>query len=211
MLTDSLNIESFVEVLSSKEPVPGGGGAAALVGALGSALGSMVGNLTTGKKKYAEVEAEIKLLLEKSEALTRELTRLIDGDAEAFKPLAEAYGLPSATDEEKAEKERVIQEMLVVAAGSPMAIAEACLKVLRLMDDYALKGSRLAVSDAGCGAAFCGAAIRAAQLNVLINLKLMKDHEKIKTIENRLNQIVEEGSYLENKVFNYVREELTIG
>lgn len=204
-------IDGFLEVLGSKEPVPGGGGAAALVGAIGSALGSMVGNLTVGKKKYADVEDDIKELLIKSEALTAELESLIDGDAEAFRPLAKAYGLPSSTDEEKAEKHRVIQEALEGAASAPLEIARVSLEVLRLMDEYALKGSRLAVSDAGCGAAFCGAAIRAAQLNVMINLRLMDNAEKRSGYEKKLDDIVKEGAYLEDKIFTYVKEELAGG
>ena len=94
----------FVEVLASKAPVPGGGGASALVGAVGTALGNMVGSLTVGKKKYADVEEEMYQLKAKADQLQADLLRLIERDAEVFEPLAKAYGMPRETEEEKAEK-----------------------------------------------------------------------------------------------------------
>ena len=93
----------FVEVLASKAPVPGGGGASALVGAIGTALGNMVGSLTVGKKKYADVEEEMWELKKKADELQKELLHLIERDAEVFEPLSKAYGMPRETEEEKAE------------------------------------------------------------------------------------------------------------
>ena len=122
----------FAEVLASKEPVPGGGGASAYVGSLGVALGSMVGNLTLGKKKYADVEEEIKDLLEKSQSLMDRLNSLVEADAEAFKPLSDAYRLPSGTDEEKEYKEKMIQASLKAAAQAPLDIAKACCEAIEL-------------------------------------------------------------------------------
>ena len=104
--------EEFVDVLASKAPVPGGGGASALVGAIGMALGNMVGSLTVGKKKYADVEADIIALKEKATALQADFLRLVEADAEAFEPLAKAYGMPRETEEEKAEKARVMAIVL---------------------------------------------------------------------------------------------------
>ena len=108
----------FIDELSSKSPVPGGGGAAALVGSIGVALGSMVGNLTVGKEKYSDVEEDIQILLKKSEALIMRLNQLVHKDAAVFEPLANAYKMPITTAEERAEKERVLQECLVAAAKS---------------------------------------------------------------------------------------------
>lgn len=198
----------FLDELSSKAPVPGGGGASALVGAIGVALGSMVGNLTTGKKKYADVEEEIQLLLRKSEELTMRLKQLVQKDAAVFEPLAKAYGLPTDTEEEKEEKERALQEALVQATRVPLAIAECSLEGIHLLDQYAKKGSRLVVSDAGVGVIFCKSALQGAKLNVLINLKLMKNEELKKELSDRMAAIEEEGLQLADQVYQYVEGEL---
>ena len=116
----------FVEVLGSKAPVPGGGGASALVGAVGTALGNMVGALTVGKKKYADVEEEMKELMAKATTLQDELLHLIERDAEVFEPLSKAYGMPRETEEEKAEKARVMEIVLKDACSVPMEIMEKC-------------------------------------------------------------------------------------
>ena len=118
--------EEFVDVLASKAPVPGGGGASALVGAIGMALGNMVGSLTVGKKKYADVEEEMWELKGKADALQKELLALIERDAEVFEPLSKAYGMPRETEEEKAEKARVMEIVLKDACSVPMEIMEKC-------------------------------------------------------------------------------------
>jgi len=99
----------FIEALASKAPVPGGGGAAAMGGAIGMALSNMVGNLTVGKKKYAAVEDEVKTLLEEGSAIIEALKNLVDQDAEVFEPLSKAYGLPKDTPEQAAYKEEVME------------------------------------------------------------------------------------------------------
>lgn len=202
-------MKKFISDLSSSSPAPGGGGAAALVGAVGLALGTMVGNLTSGKKKYADVQEDIERLIERSVALTERLEGLISEDAAAFEPLAAAYRLPSGTDEEKKRKEEVMQAGLQGAARVPLEIARASVEALELLDEYALKGSRLAVSDAGCGAAFCGAAVRAAEYNVLINIRLMKDVKKRDCLAEELDSLVKKGAELEEKICSYVKEELS--
>lgn len=198
----------FIEVLAAKAPVPGGGGASALVGAIGMALGSMVGNLTTGKKKYANVEEDIQALLIKSNALTKRLNGLVQEDAEVFEPLSKAYGLPADTEEEKSVKEEVLQAALVRATQVPLEIAECSLEGIRLLDQYAKKGSRLAVSDAGVGAVFCKSALQGAKLNVLINLKLMKNEALKKEFSGKMAVIEEEGLKLADQVYEYVEEQL---
>lgn len=198
----------FIDELASKAPVPGGGGASALVGSIGIALGSMVGNLTTGKKSYADVEKDIQILLQKSEALIMRLNQLVQKDASVFEPLAAAYGMPANTEEEKAEKDRVLQEALVQATRVPLAIAECSLEGIRLLEQYAKKGSRLVVSDAGVGAVFCKASLQGAKLNVMINLKLMKNEELKKELSGRMTVIEEEGLKLADEVYQYVEEQL---
>ena len=107
------NVDKFLETLASKAPAPGGGGAAALCGAVGIALGNMVGNLTIGKKKYADVQEDIKALNEKAEELRAEFLALIDADAAAFRPLSRAYGIPK-DDPARAE----VMEAALLAAVS---------------------------------------------------------------------------------------------
>ncbi|HHT44472.1 MAG TPA: cyclodeaminase/cyclohydrolase family protein [Fastidiosipila sp.] len=187
-----LTIETFVEELASNAPVPGGGGASALVGAIGVALGNMVGSLTVGKKKYADVEEEIKTLKEKSTALQDKLLQLVEEDAKVFEPLSRAYGLPSGTDEEKAEKAKVLEEALNLACSVPMQIMETIGEAVSILEEFNEKGSRLAISDVGCGAICCQAALRAASLNVFINTKLMKDKENADKLNEKANALLEE-------------------
>ena len=198
----------FAEVLASKEPVPGGGGASAYVGSLGMALGSMVGNLTLGKKKYADVEEDIKALLERSQQLMKILNDLVEADAEAFKPLSDAYRLPSGTDEEKEYKETMIQASLKAAAQAPLDIAKACTEAIELHKEFAEKGSRLAVSDAGCGAIFCKAALQGARLNVLINLNLMKDEDLKYKMQKEIDEVTLKGAAMADEVYSYVENNL---
>jgi formiminotetrahydrofolate cyclodeaminase len=204
------SVQEFSDILSTKEPVPGGGGASAYVGALGTALGSMVGNLTTGKKKYAEVEDEIQELLGKSETLRGELMELIERDAAAFYPLSQAYGLPKETEEEKAEKERVLQAALVEATMVPLTIAEKSVESLRVMKRYAQIGSRIALSDAGVGAAFCEAAFKGAKLNVLINTRIMKDAALKAEVEEKLAALETEALSLGKETYDMVESYLRV-
>ena len=180
----------FVEVLGSKAPVPGGGGASALVGAVGTALGNMVGALTVGKKKYADVEEEMKELMAKATTLQDELLHLIERDAEVFEPLSKAYGMPRETEEEKAEKARVMEIVLKDACSVPMEIMEKCCEAIDLIVEFAAKGSALAISDAGVGAAFCKAALEGASLNVYINTKSMKNREYAEELNRKCDEML---------------------
>ena len=180
----------FVEVLASKAPVPGGGGASALVGAIGTALGNMVGSLTVGKKKYADVEEEMYELKGKADALQKELLHLIERDAEVFEPLSKAYGMPRNTEEEKAEKARVMEIVLKDACSVPMEIMERCCESIDLIEVFAEKGSTLAISDAGVGATFCKAALEGASLNVFINTKSMKNREYADELNKKADKML---------------------
>ena len=182
--------DEFVEILSSKSPVPGGGGASALVGAVGAALCNMVGNLTVGKKKYAEVEEELRALMEQVTEIQNRFLQLIDEDAEGFAPLAKAYSLPSATEEEKAEKARVMEECLVNACRVPMEIMENCCQAIGLVKIFAAKGSVLAVSDAGVAAECCRAALMGASLNIYINTKSMKNREYAEELNQKCDEMI---------------------
>ena len=171
----NLSCEAFLEDLAGSAPAPGGGGAAALVGAAGAALGNMVGSLTIGKKKYAAVEADILILNRRAAALRKRLEGLVQADADAFTPLAAAYKLPKETPEQQAHKATVLEAALEVACAVPLEIMSACCEGIALAAEYAEKGSVMAVSDAGCAALFCKAALQAAGLNVSINTRLMAD------------------------------------
>ena len=194
----------FVEVLASKAPVPGGGGASALVGAVGTALGHMVGSLTVGKKKYADVEEEMWELKGKADALQKELLALIERDAEVFEPLSKAYGMPRETEEEKAEKARVMEIVLKDACSVPMEIMEKCCEALDLIKEFAAKGSALAISDAGVGAVFCKAALQGASLNVYINTKSMKNREYAEELNTKADAMLEKYTKLADEVFESV-------
>lgn len=191
----------FLEVLSSSEPVPGGGGASAAVGAFAAALGMMVTNLTIGKKKYAEVEEEIKDIRGQLEVLRNELVHLTDEDAKAFEPLSKAYGLPKETEEQKKEKEKVMEQALYEASVVPMQIMESILKAMRLLKVLEEKGSRLAVSDVGVGILFAQAALEGASLNVFINTKMMKNRERAGEMNSRTDVMINEGQALKDDIY----------
>ena len=172
---ETQSIADFVDRLASKDAVPGGGGASALAGALGAALGAMAANLTIGKKKYAAVQEDVTRAAQQMTQQAKELMDGIRADAEAFAPLASAYGLPSQTQQEKAEKQRVLQRALLDAAQPPMLLIRTCLQVVETLQELSEKASRLVISDVGCGAAMCRACLQAAALNVYINARMLQD------------------------------------
>lgn len=191
----------FLEDLSSSRPVPGGGGASATVGAFASALGMMVANLTVGKKKYADVEEEIKEAREQLEKLRDELVALTDRDAEAFEPLSKAYGLPKETQEQKEEKERILEQALYEASIVPMDIMETVLKVMHFLKVMGEKGSKIAVSDVGVGILFAQAALEGASLNVFINTNLMKNRERAEELNQKTDAMIQEGRELKETIY----------
>ena len=252
----------FVEVLSSKAPVPGGGGASALVAAVGTALGNMVGSLTVGKKKYADVEDEMWELKKKCDQLQKDFLHLIERDAEVFEPLSKAYGMPRETEEEKAEKARVMEAALKEACSVPMEIMEKCCEAIELIVEFGsdasvqspachrheaqdphrmyrkhplsselqiqrgrlhhilrmrvfhpygsryshpeAKGSKLAISDAGVGAAFCKAALKGASLNVYINTKSMADRAYAEELNKKADAMLEKYTKIADETFDSV-------
>ena len=184
--------EDFVFKLASNTPVPGGGGASALVGAIGMALGDMVGSLTLGKKKYADVQEDIERLKIQASDIERELLSLIERDAEVFEPLSRAYGLPKETAEEQAYKAKIMEAALKEACSVPLSIMERCCEAIALIDEFAQKGTAIAISDAGCGAACCRAALTSASMNVFINTKAMTDRSYAEEINRKSSAILEE-------------------
>ena len=191
----------FVTVLASNAPVPGGGGASALVGAIGTALGNMVGSLTVGKKKYADVEAEIIALKSKCDRLQKDLLDQIALDAKGFEPLAKAYGIPK----DDPNRDRILEEATMVACQVPMKIMELCCESLDAIAVFAEKGSRLAVSDAGCGAVCVKAALQAASLNVFINTKTLKNREAAEEMNKKCLDMLDKYGARADKIFETVK------
>ena len=191
----------FVEVLASDAPAPGGGGAAALVGAVGTALGNMVGSLTVGKKKYADVQEEILAMKAKCDDLQKQLLDQVEADEKGFVPLAKAYGIPK-DDPTRAE---VLEKATITACGVPMHIMELCCEALDCIQVFAEKGSRLAVSDAGCAAVCCKAALQAASLNVFINTKSIKDPAVSSELNRQANVMLNKYCGLADDIFEEVR------
>lgn len=203
-----LTVSTFLEELSSKKPTPGGGGAAALGGAQGVALGEMVINLTLGKKKYADVEEEMQLLLVRLEEIRAEFLRLADEDARVFAPLAAAYGLPSGTEEEKKHKEEVLETHLLAASLVPKTVMEQAVEAIKIMNILAHKGSRLAVSDVGVGVSFLRTALLGAKMNVSINTKFMKQRETALQLDQEASVLAETGRKLSDEIYANVEAAL---
>lgn len=199
-----LTCAEFSGQLASKEPIPGGGGAAALVGALGASLASMVSNLTIGKKKYAVYEEDLKQLVEKSEVLRAELLALVNKDAEAFEPLSRAYSIPK----DDPDRESVMEEGLRLACTAPMDIMRAADKAAQLLPELVEKGSVLAVSDVGCAAVFCKAAVQSASLSLYINTKAMKDRAYAAAMEKEAGELIQHCTAVADEAYSRVLEKL---
>lgn len=194
----------FTYILSSKAAVPGGGGAAALVGGLGTALAGMVCNLTIGKKKYAQYEEEIKEILQKTEEIQNQLLHMVDEDAENFLPLSKAYGMPSNTEEEKEEKKKVMQAALKTACEVPIQIVRTSFEAIKLHETLVEKASKLAISDVGVGVQCLRAALISGQLNVLINIGMIDDEEYVTKVKEEIDQLVGEGTKIADEVYKKV-------
>ena len=194
----------FVKVLASDAPAPGGGGAAALVGAIGTALGNMVGSLTVGKKKYADVQDEIIALKAKCDELQKQLLDQVEADEINFLPLAKAYGIPK----DDPNRDKVMEEATIIACSTPMHIMELCCEAIDAIAVFAAKGSRLAVSDAGCGAICCKAALQSASLNVFINTKLMADRTRAAALDARADALLAEFVPQADEIFTAVSGKL---
>ena len=197
MMSD-MTLSQFTEVLASKAPIPGGGGACAMAGALGAALGAMVGELTMGKPKYAAVEAEMADLTARAKGLSKKLLALIDADAEAFLPLSRAYAIPKYVTGREEELERCTH----LAAQPPMEMVRLCCEAIGLMEGFAQMGSVLAVSDAATGAALCKGALYGAAVNVKVNTKSMKDSAYADELNGEVDQLLAEYGPRADKVLS---------
>ncbi|MBQ0025935.1 MAG: cyclodeaminase/cyclohydrolase family protein [Lachnospiraceae bacterium] len=190
----------FTHLIASTAPAPGGGGAAALVGAVAVALGDMVGEFTVGKKKYADVEEDIKALMAEAETIRLRLLELIDEDATGFEPLAKAYAIPK----DEPGRDEVMEECLRTAAAAPAEIFDLACRVIEMQYDFAKKGSRLMISDAATGASFARAAMEGAAVNVKVNTRLMKDRAYADKIDAHIADSLKKYSAMAEETIQYV-------
>jgi formiminotetrahydrofolate cyclodeaminase len=202
-------IEPFLDALASSSATPGGGGAAAIIGAMGAALVSMVCNLTIGKKKYAEVEGEMKDVLAKAEALRVKLTGMIEDDVNAFNQVMAAYGLPKETDDDKAAREAAIQAALKVATDVPLRCCHAARAVIDLAETASDKGNLNVISDAGVGVLAGYAALRSAALNVFTNARMITDKTFAEAKLKELNELLAGAEEATEKAYNVVQGKLS--
>jgi methenyltetrahydrofolate cyclohydrolase len=201
-------IGRFLDELASAAPTPGGGGAAAIMGAMGAALASMVCNLTIGKKDYESVEAPVREALARSEALRQRLTSMIADDVQAFDALMAAYKLPRASDDEKRARTEAIQQALKLATDVPLACAAACAEVIEVTQRVALIGSKAVISDAGVATLAAHAPLRTAALNVDINVPSIKDAEFVRTRRARLIDLLQRSAAISEETIQTVHGRL---
>ena len=207
MDSEGTSIKAFTAALASSSPVPGGGGASALAGALAAALCSMAANLTVGKPRYASVEDDMIRIAGRCSELSAELTGLIDKDAEAFIPLAGAYSISKADP----EREKAIAEASINACSAVCMVLTCCCEVTELLEDALEKCSPMMISDVGCGALLCNAALKAAAMNVFVNTKALRGTPRADMIEKRVYMMLNEYGPRTEKISSAVMQQLTGG
>ena len=201
-------VQTFLDDLASKASTPGGGSAAAIMGAMGAALVSMVANLTVGKKNYEAVDDEMQDLLARSEQVRQKLSDMIKADVDVFDQVMAAYGLPKDTDEDKAARTQRIQSALKEATDVPLACAGLCAEVIQLCKPMAEKGNTNVISDAGVAVLAANAALRSAALNVYINIGGIKDEEFANDRRQQLESLLAGNSELTEEVYELVKSKL---
>ncbi len=201
-------LNAFLDELASSSPAPGGGSVAALAGALGAALTSMVCHLTMGRKKYADVEGDMKRVLEQSEQLRAQFTELIDRDTLAFNKVMEAFGLPKDTEPQKALRSVAITEATKEATLVPLEVMKHCIDALALAQTVALKGNPNSLSDAGVSALMLHAALEGAALNVRINLNGLNDPEFVGWKEDDVQSLRSTSAVMLEEILGIIDEKL---
>jgi formiminotetrahydrofolate cyclodeaminase len=204
-------LQTYSDALASGQPTPGGGSAAALVGALGAALNSMVANFTVGREKFAAVEAEVRELLARNERVRADLERLTQADTEAYGLVSRAYQMPRGTDDERAAREAAIQEALKAAAQVPLEAVKACHAVMRIAEDLRTRGNPNLITDVGVAARLALAAMESAVLNAEINLIRIKDRAFVDAAFGSMKPLAEEGERLGREVWRQVIEQMRQG
>jgi len=203
-------IKEFIDLLASKEPAPGGGSAAALVGSIGVALSSMVANLTIGKEKFKDKEELMKEIVQKNEKLKKELLELIEKDAEAFNKVADALKLPKNNPEEKEKRKEILENALKEASLVPLEVMKKSLEALKILENTLGNSTPNAVSDIGVSALCLKSAIQSAWLNVKINLVSIRDKDFVYEIQRQAESLLEDGIQLANRIYEEVESVLQI-
>ena len=203
MLTE-LTCRDFAKELASKKPVPGGGGAAAMVAALGAALNTMVANFSYGKKKFIDIKYKHEDLINRGEILRDKLIDLVDKDAQYFEPLSKAYVMPSNNEEEKKLKNDTLQNCLIAACSAPMETLEFSYHAILLHKEIADISPKNVISDVGVGVQFLKAALNSAYLNVLINLNSIDDENYVKIQKEKAERLVDTGEKVADEVYEKV-------
>ena len=201
-------LQTFLDQLASKASTPGGGSAAAIMGAMGAALLSMVANLTVGKKKYEDVEAEMQGFLEQSEALRTRLIGMIQADVDVFDKVMMAYGMARETEADKEQRSQAIQAALKEATDVPLACAQLCADVIELCRPVAEKGNLNVISDAGVAVLAAHAALRSAALNVYINIGGIRDEEFVNDRRRKLEFVLSGAGIATETIYELVRSKL---
>ena len=203
-----MNVQNFLDQLASQASTPGGGSAAAIMGAMGAALVSMVCNLTIGKKNYAAVEGDLKQVLQQSEALRQRLTGMVADDIRVFNQVMGAYGMPKDTDEQKSSRGSAIQDALKEATVVPLACAKACAEVIDLSRVAAEKGNLNVISDAGVAVMAAYGALKSAALNVYINVGNIKDQDFANAMKTELESTLGRCETAAQEIFALVKSKL---
>ncbi len=201
-------LQQFLDELASKAATPGGGSAAAIMGSTSAALTSMVCNLTLGKAKYADVQADMQMLLQKSEALREQFTGMIKADVEAFDQVMAAYGLPKTTDAEKNKRTEAIQQALKVATEVPLTCVRASAEAINLCREAAEKGNTNVITDAGVAVMAGYAALKSAALNVYVNAGAIKDKTFAQARLDELEQILKDSDVATEEIYQQVKDQL---
>ena len=194
------SLEDYIAVAASGNEIPGGGSVSAVIGALGCSMGEMVGNFTTGKKKFAEVEDEVRQILAEFVEIRKELLLCVDSDAEAFLKFNDVYAMPKNTDDEKQARSKAMQECLFGAMVAPLVVMRFSLKALKRLPRLAEIGNQNLITDVGVAGVGLYGALKAARYNVLINLKWMKDKDEVEARKSEVDEIIREAKVLAEKV-----------
>lgn len=198
----------FIEKLAASDPTPGGGGASAYCGAIAASLASMVGNLTLGKAKFADIEQEVIGAVARLSVLRSRLVELVEKDAEAFEPLSKAYRMPRETEAQSKTRNCAIQEGLFEASQPPLDMMRALIDVLHECDFLARNGNRMAISDAGACALIAKSALLSASLNIYINVESMTDRLQSQNLRDEADKLIEQGIKMSDDIYSYVASQI---
>jgi formiminotetrahydrofolate cyclodeaminase len=205
---NQLSVNEFVELLYSKQPVPGGGGVAALCAAMSAALCGMVANLTYGKRKYMQYNKNIEKILQKSLSVKNKCMDLVDEDARGFAPLAKAYAMPTQSEEQKKVKNETMQIALETASQTPLECIRLSCEIIAMLEELYDKGNILALSDVGVGAICTLSAIKSAWLTVLININLLDDKCYVNIIKEEMTNLIKQAETNCTLIYDKVEERL---